>query len=91
MTNKEILVDGVFDYNLIIDDNRYCLHYSNAEHWHYKGELILGLEDDENGFKMVVPLEKKGRINYAEAECLYILLSAVKESKIEVVEVKKFL
>jgi hypothetical protein len=91
MTNKEILVEGVHDYNLIIDDNKYCLYYSNAEHWHYKGELVVGLEEDGNGYKLLVPLEKKGRINYSEAQELYILLSAVKEAKIEVVEVKRTL
>jgi len=89
MTNKEILVEGSLDYNLIIDDNKYCLHYSNAEHWCHKGELVLGLEDDEDGYKLLVPLEKKGRINYSEVQELYILLSAVKNCKIEIVEVKK--
>lgn len=89
MTNKEIFVEEVHEYNLIIKDNKYCLHYSNASHWHHKGELVLGLEDDENGYKLIVPLEKKHRLNYSEAQELYILLSAVKDSKIEIVELKK--
>jgi hypothetical protein len=89
MTNKEIFVDGQYDYDLVIENNQYKLFYSNAEHWCHKGELVLGLEDDENGFKMIVPLENKGRINYSEAQELYILLSAVKEAKIEVVESKR--
>lgn len=89
MTNKEIFIENVHDYNLIIDDNKYCLHYSNAEHWHHKGELVQGLEDDENGYKLIVPLRKNNRIDYDEAQELYILLSAVKNCKIEIVEVKK--
>jgi hypothetical protein len=89
MTNKEIFVDGIHDYNLVVDENTFKLHYSNASHWHHKGELILELENDGNGYKLLVPLEKKHRINYSEAEELYILLSAAKESKIEIVEVKR--
>lgn len=88
-TNKEVIVDGLYEYNLIMKDNTYCLHYSNAEHWYYKGELILGLKNTGNGYKLLKPLRQKNHINYDEAECLYILLSAVKENKIEIVEVKK--
>jgi len=38
---------------------------------------------------MINPLRKKNHIDYDEAQELYILLSAAKESKIEIVELKK--
>lgn len=87
-SKKEIFVDGEHHYDLIIEGNKHCLHYSNAEFWNHKGELILGLKDTGNGYKMVKPLRKKNRIDYDEAQELYILLAAVKESEIEVVESK---
>lgn len=86
MTNKEIFIDGEHWYNLVEEENAVKLYYSNASDWTHKGELILGLENDGDGFKS---LTKKGRIEYDEALELYILLSAVKESKIEVVEIKR--
>jgi hypothetical protein len=91
MTNQEIFVDGEYDYDLVIEDNQYKLFYSNAEHWTHKGELVLGLEDDGEGYKLIKPLDEKNRIDYSEAEELYILLSCVKESKIEIVESKRTL
>lgn len=89
MTNQEIFVDGQYDYDLVIEDNQYKLFYSNAEHWSHKGELVLGLEDDGWGYKLIKSLDKKHRIDYSETLELYILLVAVKESKIEVVTAKK--
>lgn len=89
MSIQEILIDGLYEFDLIIEENNYSLHYSNAEHWHYKGERILGLEDTGNGFKIVTPLRKKNHIDYDEAQELYILLSVVKESKIEIVKSKQ--
>lgn len=89
MTNQEVFIDGSWDYDLVIEDNQYKLFYSNADHWTHKGELVLGLEDDEWGYKLIKPLDKKNRIDYSEAEELYILLSCVKQSKIEVVTAKK--
>lgn len=89
MGKKEILVDEEHLYDLIIEDNKFCLHYSNAEFWHFKGELVLGLKETGNGYKMIKPLRKKNKIDYDEAQELYILLAAVKESKIEVIESKE--
>lgn len=89
MTTQELFIDGQYDYDLVIEDNQYKLFYSNAEHWHHKEELVLGLEDDGWGYKLIKPLDKDGRIDYSECLELYILLSAVKESKIEIVTSKK--
>ncbi|HSE99931.1 MAG TPA: hypothetical protein VLA48_03460 [Nitrososphaeraceae archaeon] len=91
MTNKEIFIDGEHWYNLVEEENTVKLYYSNASDWTHKGELIIGLENDGDGFKLIKLLTKKGRIEYDEALELYILLSAIKESKVEVVESKKLL
>ncbi len=83
---KVIHVDGIHEYNLIQEDNKFLLYYCNNGHWSHPNTLVLGIENDGNGYKLIKPLEKKNRINYSEAEQLLILLSAVKESKIEVFE-----
>jgi hypothetical protein len=85
---KAILIEGNHEYNLIEQENFIMLYYSESEHWNSntKGQLALGLENDGNGFKIIGGLAKKNRIDYSESIELLILLSAVKESKIEIFE-----
>lgn len=86
---KEVIVNSEYQYDLEIKDEVYSLYYSNAEFWSHPGELIISLVDTGNEYKMVKPLRAKGCIGYDEANELYILLNAVKDSKIEIVEVKR--
>lgn len=89
MKTQEILIDSKHEYTLVTDENTVKLYYSTAEHWNCPEEMCLGLENTGDGYKLISPLRKKNQIDYQEAEMLYILLSAVKESKVEVVLTKK--
>jgi hypothetical protein len=81
MMNK-ILIDGEHWYNLFQSDDLVALYYSNNEMWNCKGELVVGLQNTGNGYKLIQQYIGKN-IEYNLAQELYILLSAVKECKIE--------
>lgn len=82
---KQIFIDGEYQYSLAQQENMTMLYYSEDECWasQYRGQFVLGLENTGNDFKIV---GKKDRIDYSEAVELLILLSAVKENKIEIFE-----
>lgn len=82
---EAIIIDGEHQYDLKTVGDMVGLYYSSNPYWHHPGELVLGLKDDGNGYKLVKPLRKRGRIDYDEAQELLILLHAVKgDSKIEI-------
>ena len=85
---KAIMVEGEHSYNLVQQENMTMLYYSDSKIWNsdWRGQLVLGLENTGNDFKIVGGLSKKNRIDYSESIELFILLSAVKESKIEIFE-----
>jgi len=83
---KAIFIDGLCEYTLVQQENLTMLYYSQNDAWTNPGEFILGIEDTGNEFKIIGSRCKKGKLDYAEAERLFILLSAVKESKIEIFE-----
>lgn len=88
---QELFIQGFHEYNLITEGETVKLYYSTAEHWTNPEEMCLGLENTGDNYKLLRPLRKKNQIDYDEAEMIYILLAAVKESKVEVVESKKLL
>jgi len=67
-----------FDYE-VIDGNKHTLYFSNSDYWtnHIKGTIAFQLEDDGNGLKILTNFSKNKRIDYSEAEYLYILLKLI--------------
>ena len=77
---KQIFVDDIHEYDYeLIDDNRHTLYYSNEEQWndHIKGYVALQIVDDGNG--LIIKFNEKNRIDYSEAEQLYILLKLINQ------------
>jgi len=75
---KQIFVDDNYDYDYeVVNDNVHTLSRSYASQWsqHVRGEVALKIEDDGNG--LVVKFNEKGRIDYSEAEQLFILLKLI--------------
>ena len=75
---KQIFVDDNYDYDYeVVNDNVHTLSRSYASQWsdHVRGEVALKIEDDGNG--LVVRFNEKGRIDYSEAEQLFILLKLI--------------
>jgi len=75
---KQIFVDDNYDYDYeVVKDNVHTLSMSYASQWseHVRGEVALKIEDDGNG--LVVRFNEKGRIDYSEAEQLFILLKLI--------------
>jgi len=85
-----IIIDGKHEYDYDVQDNVHTLRYSDNDSWTYPKEVAMQIVDDGNG--LVVQLDDEGRINYAEAERLIILLKIInKSTKYEVVTNKEML
>lgn len=77
---KQIFVNDLHDYDYeLLADNVHIIYYSNGSQWneHIKGMVALSIKDDGNG--LIVKFNEKGRIDYAEAERLYILLKLINQ------------
>ena len=89
---QQIFIDDIHEYDYeLSDDNLHTLYYSNTEQWndHIKGKIAMTIEDDGNGLK--VYFDENGRIDYAEAECLFILLKLINQPAKYEIGTKKLL
>ena len=88
---KQIFVDGEYDYDysqeLTEEGVVHILFISNAEHWssHVRGEEIVSITDDGNGFIFNHSRPKK-RMDYHEAFALSVLLKIISfnDHKVEI-------
>lgn len=68
------------EYDIFADDSddgtKYSLHYSNASHWTYPGELVLECVDTGNEIKFSEKLGKK--IDYSTFGEVIILMNFVR-------------
>ncbi len=79
---QQIFIDDVheYDYELLVRGNIkfHNLYYSNGSEWaeHVKEMIAMSIMDDGNGLQGVEE-ESSNRINYSEAEQLFILLKLI--------------
>ena len=85
---QQIFIDDVHEYDYeLIDDNRHTLYFSNADQWndHIKGKIAMVIKDTGNGLEG----DESGKIDYHEAEQLFILLKLINPiQKYEIAEKK---
>jgi len=76
---KQIFVDDAHDYDYEEVDGTHTLYYSNGEQWNnfIKGDIAMTIDDDGNG--LIVEFNEKFRIDYSEAEKLFILLKLINQ------------
>ena len=78
---QQIFINDVYEYDYEILDLRdgkyHNLYYNNGSEWteHVKGMVAMSIKDDGNGLEVME--ESSNRINYAEAEQLFILLKLI--------------
>ena len=75
---KQIFIDDIHEYDYeLIDDNRHTLYYSNASQWssNVQGYVAMQIVDDGNG--LISKFREENRIDYSEAERLFILLKLI--------------
>ena len=80
-----------YDYELI-DGNKYTLYASDTLSWNesFRGKILMQLEDDGNGLKILTNFEDKKRFNYCETGYLYVLLTVIeKGNKYEIITKKE--
>jgi hypothetical protein len=76
---QQIFIDDVheYDYEFLQTGNGklHNLYYSNGGEWtdHIKGKIAMVIKDDGNGLEG----DESGRIDYHEAEQLFILLKLI--------------
>ena len=76
---QQIFVDHVHEYDYdIVDDNIHALYFQGGQ-WnsHLLGTVAMAIKDDGNG--LIVKFDENGRIDYAEAERLFILLKLINQ------------
>lgn len=86
---QQIFVDSEYDYDYEVEDDRHTLYRSNGSHWnsHVRGEAAMTIKDDGNG--LVFKLNEEGRIDYSEAQELFILLKLINEPAVYEISSKK--
>lgn len=90
---QQIFIDDVheYDYEFLQTGNGklHNLYYSNGGEWteHVKGKIAMVIKDDGNGLEGMDG--GSSRINYSEAEQLFILLKLINSpAKYEIAEKK---
>jgi len=76
---QQIFIDDIheYDYEKLTQGNiiHHNLYFSKAEQWadFTKGKIAMVIKDDGNGLEV----GKSGKINYSQAEQLFILLKLI--------------
>lgn len=79
---KQVYVDERHEYDYdIIEDTIHTLYYSLGDHWStpYRGEIAFQIQDDGNGLIILTKFTQKNRINYSEAEYMFIMLKLINQ------------
>jgi hypothetical protein len=77
---QQIFVDGRYDFDYeIVDDTKHTLYFSNDSSWssHIRDRIAFQIEDDGNGLSLLTKFAEKNRMDYSEAEYIYILLKLI--------------
>ena len=70
---QQIFIDNEYQYDYeLIDDNVYTLYYSNSE------DIAMQIKDDGND--LLLSLYNENKLDYAEAERLFIFLKLINSS-----------
>jgi hypothetical protein len=71
---KQIFIDGVNEYNVLIEGKVISLFYSSNKIWSDPDGFIISLTDTGNGFKVKSPQKSKNYLEYDDALELGVLL-----------------
>jgi len=74
---QQIFVDDIHEYDYELIDERLHTLYYNGVQWssHVIGKVAMQIKDDGNG--LIINFNDKNRIDYSEAEQLFILLKLI--------------
>lgn len=94
---KQVYINHLLDepeytheYNIVDEDDTSYLFRSTASNWNEEaeGRLAVSLEDDGNGIIIHYAGQKKIKLDYAQAEELFILLLHTQDTDLEFKETK---
>ena len=86
---QQIFIDDIHEYDYELVGNQHILSYSDASQWssNVQGYVAMQIVDDGNG--LISKFREENRIDYAEAERLFVLLKlAMQPAKYEIAEKK---
>ena len=88
---QQIFIDDIHEYDYELVGNQHVLSYSNGEQWTnlYKGVVASTIKDDGNG--LILSLYNEEKLDYSEAERLFVLLKLVLEPAKYEIATKKLL
>jgi hypothetical protein len=89
---KQIFVNDLHEYDYeLTANNLHVLYYSNTSEWndHIKGTICMSIINDGNG--LIIEFNEKNRIDYSEAEQLFILLKFINNQAKYEIGIKKLL
>lgn len=86
---QQIFIDDIHEYDYdVVDDNIHALYFQGGQ-WnsHLLDTVAMAIKDDGNGLR--VKFDENGKIDYGEAERLFILLKLINSpAKYEIAEKK---
>lgn len=77
---QQIFVDDIHEYDYeVLNDNLHVLYYSNGGEWcdHIKGMMAMSIKDEGDGLDIF--FEELGKIDYSEADRLFVLLKLINQ------------
>lgn len=82
--------DFTHEYNILDEDATSYLFRSNGSNWTQdaKEKLVVSVEDNGNGIVIQFEGEKKIKLDYGQAQELFILLLHTQDSELEFKETK---
>lgn len=90
--NKQIFIDGKYEYDLIQEGDTYSLFYADNETWssHLIGQLALSVVYDDDCYFTFNPLPGD-KIDCTTAEQMLILLKYISENRVYEIAKKQLL
>lgn len=89
-TEKFILLDNNYEFNMVKEDDDYFFYYSHSEQWNLDVRGTLAFSVINTGNELKISSDGKRKLNYSEAFLLYLALrEEYKDYNIQSLTVKK--
>ena len=74
MKKIPIFIEQIYEYDLVIEEHKYTLYFSNESQWTEKCKGKICFEYNDTGNEIKFTQKQKGILDYMELSCLSIIL-----------------